>query len=83
MTEPVPVDEACDWVAPAFYVPKPDGISLRLVTDFSFLNRHIKRPVHRFPAAMDIMQAIPSGSMVFAKLDALHGYHQIGLDEES
>ena len=32
---------------------------------------------------MDIMQAIPSGSKVFAKLDALHGYHQLELDEES
>jgi len=33
--EQVPIDEPCDWISPAFFVPKADGHSLRLVTDFS------------------------------------------------
>ena len=75
-------DETTDWVSPAFFVPKPNG-KLRLVTDFTHLNRYIKRPVHPFPYAQDIMKNIPPGTKVFAKLDALQGYHQVPLDEES
>ena len=75
-------DETSDWVSPAFFVPKPNG-SLRLVTDFSRLNRAIKRPVHPFPSANDIAQNIPSNSCFFAKFDALQGYHQIPLAHDS
>ena len=75
-------DNTSDWVSPAFFVPKSNG-KLRLVTDFSYLNKFIKRPVHPFPSANDIMQNIPSNTKVFAKLDALQGYHQVPLDPES
>ena len=42
--EPVPLEEPSDWVSPAFFVPKDDSPSprLRLVTDFSRLNRFVK-----------------------------------------
>ena len=82
--EPVPIDEPSEWVSPAFFVEKEGGkAGLRLVTDFSHLNKFVRRPIHPFPSAMDIMQAIPGGSTVFAKLDAVQGYHQIPLDPES
>ena len=81
--EPVPIQEPCDWISPAFFVPKADGKSLRLVTDFSYLNQYVRRPVHPFPSASQIMQSIPPGSLVFAKLDAVQGYHQIPVDVNS
>jgi len=86
-TRPVPVhwqsfDETSDWVSPAFFVPKPNG-KVRLVTDFTHLNKFIKRPVHPFPSAGQIIQNIPTGSKYFAKLDATQGYHQVPLHPDS
>ena len=85
--EKVPLEEPSDWDSPAFFVPKainPDtSVKLRLVTDFSKLNKFVKRPVHPFPSSRDIMRGIPSGTKYFCKLDAVWGYHQMPLDEES
>ena len=39
--------------------------------------------MHPFPATRDIIQSVPKGQKVFAKLDAVHGYFQLALDEES
>ena len=78
----VKVNEPTDWCSPAFYVPKANG-KLRLVTDFTYINRFIKRPIHPFPSSKDIMQGITSDSQVFMKIDAVHGYFQMALDEES
>jgi hypothetical protein len=72
-----------DWCAPAFFVPKPDGKRVRLVTDYTRLNKFVRRPVHPFPSVRDIMQSIPAGTKYFAKMDAIHGYFQLALDEES
>ena len=57
--------------------------SVRLVTDYTKLNSFVQRPVHPFPSVSDIVQAIPSSASVFAKFDAVNGYFQIALDEES
>jgi hypothetical protein len=77
------VEETTDWCCPAFFVPKPDGIRVRLVTDFTELNKYVKRPVHLFPSAMEIIQAIPPEAKYFAKFDAVNGYFQLALDEKS
>ena len=71
------------WCSPGFFVPKSDQISVRLVTDFSQLNRAILRPFHPFPSTRDILQSIPAIARFFAKLDAVHGYFQLALDEAS
>ena len=63
--------------------PKPDRKRVRLVTDYTSINKFVKRPVHPFPAVIDILQAIPKESKIFAKVDAVHGYFQLALDEES
>ena len=55
----------------------------RMVVDFSHLNKYVERPVHPFPSCVDVINNIPSDSKVFAKLDAVSGYFQIPLDEES
>ena len=48
-----------EWCSPAFFVPKPDGKRVRLVTDYTKLNKYVKRPVHLFPSVQDIVQSIP------------------------
>ena len=72
-----------EWCSPAFFVPKPDGKRVRLVTDYTKLNKYVKRPVHPFPSVQDIVQSIPAGSRFFAKMDAIHGYFQLSVEEES
>ena len=64
-------------------MPKADGISVRMVTDFTKINKFVIRPVHPFPSVQDIVQCIPAGTAFFAKMDAIHGYFQLALDEES
>ena len=79
----VEVNEPTEWCSPAFFVPKPDGIRVRLVTDFTSLNEWVERPVHLFPSTKEIIQAITKEGKVFCKLDAVHGYFQLGIHEES
>ena len=52
----VPVKDTTEWCSPAFFIPKADGIKVRLVTDFTQLNKFVKRPVHPFPSTRDIPQ---------------------------
>ena len=67
-----------DWCSPATFVPKkPAG--LRLMMDFTRLNRFIDRPVHPFPTTEMIQQAIHPASRYFAKVDLVSAYHQIPL----
>ena len=87
-----------DWVNPGFFVAKGDQLSkqdlkegmvivtlrdLRLVVDYTGLNRYVKRPVHPFPATKDILNRIPAGTKYFGVCDAVQGYFQIELSEES
>ena len=78
-----PVDKATDWCSPAFFVPKGDKIRVRLVTDYTELNKSVVRPVHPFPSTKEILQSVPADAKIFCKMDAVHGYFQLGLDEES
>ena len=71
-----------DWCSPAHFVPKPCGKKVRLVTDYRVLNNAVRRPVHPFPSATDLMKRIAPDSRFFCKLDAIHGYYQVPLDEE-
>ena len=82
--ERVPIDEVSEWISPALFVPKEGGKGgLRLVTDFTKLNEYVKRPVHPFPSASEITRSIPAGTRYFCKMDALKGYHQVPLEENS
>ena len=78
-----PIEHPTDWVSPSFFVPKPDRKNIRMVTDFSRLNEHIKRPIHPFPSVDDIRRKIPKDSTIFSKMDATKGYWQVELDEDS
>ena len=65
------------------FVHKPDGVNARMVTDYSMINKFVRRPVHPFPSVADIVRSIPAGTRFFAKMNAIHGYFQLALDEES
>ena len=79
----IPCDETTDWCSPAFFVLKGDGKRVRLVTDYTRLNKFVVRLVHPFPSVSDIVQSIPASSTCFAKLDATHGYFQIPRSDEA
>ena len=80
--ERVPTTEQVEWCSPGFFVPKPGG-KVRLVVDYRGINKHIERPVHPFPSPRDILKGIKPDSKWFLKLDAVQGYYQVPLDEES
>lgn len=82
LVEPVPPSEPSEWCARGFFVRKHDG-SARLVVDLSHLNKIIERPVHPFIAGNDLLKNLDPNSRVFCKLDAVMGYFQIPLDENS
>ena len=77
------VETPTDWCSPAFFVAKKDSNKVRMVTDFTNLNKYVKRPVHPFPSSEEIMQAVPPDAKFFAKMDAVHGYFQLAIDQES
>ena len=79
---PVPEDEHTEWCSPGFFVPKPNG-KVRLVVDYRAINKFIDRPVHPFPSPRDVVRGILPSSRYFMKLDAVQGYYQVPLDEES
>ena len=82
LIEEVPINEPSDWCSRGFFVPKPNG-GARLVVDLSYLNSFIERPIHPFVAGTDLLKNLDPNSKVFCKLDAVLGYYQIPLDEDS
>ena len=80
--EKVPTNETTEWCSPGFFVAKPDG-KVRLVVDYRQINKFIDRPVHPFPSPRDILKDIKPDSKWFIKMDALQGYYQVPLSEES
>lgn len=79
-----PVTEPTDWCAPIVVAPKKNSDKIRMCVDLSKLNKYVRR--ERYPsitpaeAVADIAQ---TQAKVFTVLDALKGYHQCPLDEES
>ena len=77
------VDKLTTWCSLAFFVLEADGKRVRLVTDFTALNKFVRRPTHPFPSAREIIEAIPPDAKLFCKLYAVHGYFQLALDKKS
>ena len=79
-----PVTELIEWCAPIVVTPKKNSDRIRMCVDLSKLNRFVRR--ERYPittpaqAVADIAQ---SKAKYFTVFDALKGYHQCPLDEES
>ena len=79
-----PVTEPTEWCAPIVVTPKKNSDGIHMCVDLSKLNKFVRR--ERYPsitpaeAVADIAQ---SKARYFTVLDALKGYHQCPLDEES
>ena len=70
-----------EWTAPMVVVPKADG-RVRICTDFTKLNKAVKREVYPMSAVNHSLAQL-SGGRVFSKVDANSGYWQIALADES
>jgi hypothetical protein len=79
---PVPPHKKVEWVLPGFFIAKPNG-KCQLVVNMRDINSFINRPVHPFPSPRNIVKNIKQESQWLCSLDALSGYYQIQLDEES
>ena len=76
-----PVSEPTDWVNALAFSRKASG-GMRVCLDPRSLNQCLKRTHHKTPTVEEITNRL-SGSTVFSKLDAKHGYWTIKLDDES
>ena len=77
------ISYATAWLHPIVVVPKKGTTDIRLCVDFSKLNRYVVRPVNPQPTPWETVRNLPRGIKHFAVFDALKGYHQIPLAEES
>ena len=79
-----PVTEPTEWCAPIVVAPKKNSEKIRMCVDLSKLNKYVRR--ERYPsvtpgeAVADMKQA---KAEFFSVFDALKGYHQCPLDDES
>ena len=76
-------DAAKYWLHPIVVVPKKGTENVRLTVDFKKLNKHCIRPVNPQKTPLETVRSLPRGEMFFFVADALKGYHQIALEEES
>ena len=78
----VPVTESSDWGHPMTVVEKADG-SPRICVDLTRLNKFVKRPVYPPRSPKDAVACISGKARFFTTVDAVQGYHQVPLHEDS
>ena len=79
-----PVTEPTDWCSPIVVAPKKNSDNIRLCVDYSKLNKFVKRELYSSCTPSDAVADISSqNSAFFTVFDALKGYHQCPLDQES
>lgn len=71
------------WLHPIVVVPKKGTTDIRLCVDFRKLNKYCIRPTNPQKTPHETVRSLPKGERHFAVFDALKGYHQIPLDEQS
>ena len=74
--------EPREWARKTFPVPNGDGTSVRIVSDFKRLNRHMKS--HNWPteSSGQLLRHIDPRAKYFVSMDLTSGYHQIPIYEE-
>ena len=77
------VNAPSEWLHPIVVVPKKGTSDIRLCVDLRRLNKFCKRPVNPQSTPWELVRRIPRGATHYAVFDALKGYHQIALDEDS
>ena len=71
-----------DWAAPIVPVIKTDG-NIRICSDYKVtVNPVVKLDIYPLPRVEDLFSQL-AGGKIFSKLDLLHAYQQIELDEAS
>ena len=69
------------WAAPCFIIPKKNG-TVRIVTDYRKLNRHLIRQPFPLPKIPELLHGLENVTH-FSSLDLAMGYYQIPLSEQS
>ena len=77
------VSGATPWLHPIVVVPKKNTTDIRMCVDLTKLNRYVRRPTNPQLTPWEVIRNIPKGTKHYAVFDALKGYHQVELDEES
>ena len=78
------VVEATDWCAPIVVAPKKNTDRIHMCVDLSHLNRYVKRERYQSPTPAEAIADIYAcQAKFFTVLDAMKGYHQCPLDQES
>ena len=79
-----PVTEATTWCAPIVMTPKKNSDKIRMCVDLSHLNRFVIWERYQSPTPAHAVADIASSeAKVLTVLDALKGYHQCSLDQDS
>ena len=79
-----PVMEPTEWCTPIVVAPKKNTDSIRMCVDLSRLNRYVRRERYQSQTpAQAVADIAAENAKIFTKLDAMKGYHQCPLDEES
>ena len=75
-------EQPTEWCAPSQKVQKPNG-GVRLVTNYQYINQYVRRPVMPDLTVTEVRQRIKPESKVFARYDAVSGFFQVPLLEQS
>ena len=79
-----PITDVTEWCAPIVVAPKKNSDRIRMCVDLSHLNRYVKRERYQSPTpAQAVADIATSNAKFFTVLDAVKGYHQCPLDEQS
>ena len=78
----VPPDAVTPWIHGVVVVPKKQG-GVRFCPDYRPLNKYLIGSKFDNPTPFQSVRSIPQGMRFFTVVDALMGYHQCALDEES
>ena len=79
-----PVTEVTEWCAPIVVAPKKGSDRIRMCVDLSRLNRYVRRERYQSPTPADAVADLAAEkAKYFTVIDAMKGYHQCPLEEES
>ena len=80
----MPVTEVTVWCAPIVVTPKKNTDRIRMCVDLSHLNKYVLCERYQsLTPAQAVAGIAASEAKIFTILDALKGYHQCPLDQES
>ena len=76
-----PVTEVTEWCVPIVVAPKKGSDRIRMCVDLSRLNRYVRQERYQSPTPADAVADLAAEKATV--IDAMKGYHQCPLEEES